>query len=81
MALTGKILELIRNIATEREGGIGALKTIHLSDDKCLNEQAAVRLEREIDVLKKVRHPSLVRILDSFPRTNGSSWSSFLVDP
>lgn len=43
---------------------IGALKILHTRDDDDARKRAQARMKNEIEVLKEVTHPNLVKILD-----------------
>jgi serine/threonine protein kinase len=62
--LAQNIVKLIRNITREDQAPLCALKEIN-SDP--VNDAASTRLKQEVEVLKKVQHPSLIRIFDSNP--------------
>ena len=56
----------IRRLAVESHGQLGALKKLHPLDESAVSDKrkALGRMKSELEALKSISHPSLVRILD-----------------
>ncbi len=60
----------LRSFLEQEHNVVGALKRLLPSEEGVAKDKevAAKRMEQEISVLQSVEHPSLVKILDSFPK-------------
>jgi serine/threonine protein kinase len=64
-----EFISLIRgiaaNVVAQDHAQIGALKLLHAIEDKSAAEKAKARMARELEAMERVRHPSLVQILQA----------------
>jgi serine/threonine protein kinase len=62
-----RLAGLVRQMTAVDQGPVGALKVLLPFADDDVRRKASLRLERELAVLQKIKHPNLISLLDSDP--------------
>jgi serine/threonine protein kinase len=61
------LLAIMAKVVAQEQAPLGALKVLHPIADSTAATKARERMAREVEVLKKLEHPALVRILEANP--------------